>query len=81
MHNPLLPLGCRAQQEIMRILTLLPSGDKIASTEIVQVAPAQIQEEPTTVYPKLPFTIENAAAIPCAAVAGSYRVTFDRKEK
>ena len=42
---------------------------------------AVLPEEPTTVYPKQPFTAENAAAIPCAAVAGSYRVTFDRAEK
>ena len=47
----------------------------------MQVALAQIQEKNTTIYPKLPFTVENAAAIPCAAVAGSYRVMFDRKEK
>lgn len=35
-------------------------------------------EEIQTVYPKSPFTAENAASIPCRQVLGSYVVVFNR---
>lgn len=34
--------------------------------------------EPVVQYHKLPFTMENAAAIPCEQVLGTYIVTFER---
>lgn len=36
-------------------------------------------EEIKTIYPKQPFTVENAAAIPCRQVLGSYVVCFERQ--
>lgn len=35
--------------------------------------------EPKVVYPKVDFTPENAAAIPCQQVLGSYVVVFERE--
>lgn len=35
-------------------------------------------EEPKTQYPRVDLTAENAAAIPCQQVLGSYLVAFDR---
>lgn len=35
-------------------------------------------EESTHVYPKQPLTAENAAAIPCTQVLGTYTVIFER---
>jgi len=38
-----------------------------------------IPEDAKTAYPKQPLTAPNAAAIPCAQVLGTYRVTFERQ--
>ena len=35
--------------------------------------------EPKVVYPKACFTVQNAAAIPCEQVLGTYMVKFERK--
>ena len=37
-----------------------------------------IPTEIVTIYPKVSFTVENAAQIPCDQVLGTYRVVFDR---
>lgn len=38
-----------------------------------------VPEDVKTVYPKQPLTAPNAAAIPCAQVPGTCRVTFERQ--
>lgn len=38
-----------------------------------------VPEDVKTVYPKQPLTAPNAAAIPCAQVLGTCRVTFERQ--
>lgn len=40
----------------------------------LSAVPSEVQ----TVYPKEPFTVRNAAKIPCAQVLGTYTVQFER---
>lgn len=37
-----------------------------------------IPEKETVRYEKVPFTVENAAVIPCTQMLGAYRVSFER---
>ena len=38
-----------------------------------------IPTEQVNVYPKVEFTVQNAASIPCEQVLGAYKVSFERK--
>ena len=55
----------------------MPDGARGVS--IGKTLPA-IPQEPQTVYPRLPLTAENAAAIPCRQVLGVYSVSFPRQD-
>lgn len=54
------------------------TGADAHGVSIGKTLPA-IPTEVETVYPKQAFTVENAAAIPCRQVLGSYVVVFERE--
>ena len=60
-----------------RFAFLVPDGAHGVS--IGKTLPA-VPQEPQTVYPRLPLTAENAAAIPCRQVLGAYSVAFPRQD-
>ncbi len=53
--------------------------DDAHGVSIGKTLPA-IPEDIERVYPKLPLTPENAAALPCLQVLGSYAVSFERDQ-
>jgi len=52
-------------------------GRGASGRSIGKTLPA-VPSEPGICYPKLPFTVENAALIPCEQVLGAYTVRFFR---
>lgn len=42
---------------------------------------SSVPTEIVNIYPKIEFTVENAATIPCEQVLGTYVVEFEREEK
>lgn len=72
----ILPDGFSSLRPVLRINAEIRENDA-HGVSIGKTLPA-IPTEVKTVYPGEPFTVENAAKIPCLQVLGTYRIAFER---
>lgn len=82
---PARPKRCARRRRLRRARNSAAASFNGASPARTRTAQAlarpfrAVPEDVKTVYPKQPLTAPNAAAIPCAQVLGTCRVTFERQ--